>query len=67
VDSASVSTASDVAMVVALLFGHLDGEGQAAGNPRVDGFGNSFSQIVFRRSGSGATDSLRYWALMSGV
>jgi hypothetical protein len=37
VDRAGVSTASDVAVVVALFFGHLDGEGQAAGYPGVDG------------------------------
>jgi hypothetical protein len=30
-----ISTVSDVVMVVALLFGHLGGEEQAAGDPRV--------------------------------
>jgi hypothetical protein len=62
VDRAGVSTASDVAVLVAFLFGHLDDEGQAAGNSKVDGFGNSFSQIAFRRPGSGAADGLRYRA-----
>jgi hypothetical protein len=46
VDCTGDSTASDVAVVVALLFGHLDGGEQAAGVPGVgDDFG--FSQIVF--------------------
>jgi hypothetical protein len=55
VDCAGVSTASDVAAVVALFFGHLDGEGQAAGNPRVDGA----SAIASPRSRSGG----RAWGL----
>jgi hypothetical protein len=37
VDRAGVSTASNMATVVALFFGHLDGEEQAAGYPGGDG------------------------------
>jgi hypothetical protein len=54
VDYTGDSTTSDVAVVVALLFSHLDGGEQAAGVP---GFGDDigFSQIVCR--------TRRHWAV----
>jgi hypothetical protein len=48
-DCAGVSTTSDVAVVVASFFGHLDGKEQATGGPGVDGL----STRSFPRSGSG--------------
>jgi len=46
VDCTGDSPASDVAVVVALFFGHVDGEEQAAGVSGVDG-GSDSSQIVW--------------------
>jgi hypothetical protein len=42
------STASDVAVVMVSLFGHVDGEEWAVGDP-----GGGSSQIVFSRPNSG--------------
>jgi hypothetical protein len=36
-DCVGVSMTGDVAVVMALLFGHVDGVGRAAGDPTVDG------------------------------
>jgi hypothetical protein len=49
-DRTDDSTASDVAVVMVSLFGHVDGEGRAMGDP-----GAGSSQIAFWRPNSGTT------------
>jgi hypothetical protein len=51
VDCADGSAASDVAVVMVSLFGHVDGEERMAGELGVGG--NDNSQILIRRPGSG--------------
>jgi hypothetical protein len=50
-DCTDGSAASDVAVVMVSLFGHVDGEERMAGELGVGGNGNS--QILIRRPGSG--------------